>query len=332
MDKFDGIIALDAMGGDFGPSVTVPAAISAIKDFGIKVILVGDPNEVENELSKYPKEISEKIKVIPSEGIVNEGESPVSAYRNKPNASIFVSSGLVKKGYANGVVSMGSSGATLAAASILFGTIEGIERGSIGGPIIGYSPEMVVLDLGSNVDTKASQLVDFAAIGDQVSKLMFNKKNPKVALLSLGSEEGKGNLLVKESYDLLSKSSLNFVGNIEPEGLFEQKVDVVICDGFVGNILLKTTESLGKKISKEILDKTGDKELSNAILYKTNILSESYGGGPIFGINGIAIIGHGSSQVSTIVNAINTAKLTIENNWVEKQQIAIKKIRSEIKD
>jgi glycerol-3-phosphate acyltransferase PlsX len=332
MDKFDGIIALDAMGGDFGPSVTVPAAISAIKDFGIKVILVGDPNEVENELSKYPKEISEKIKVIPSEGIVDEGESPVSAYRNKPNASIFVSSGLVKKGYANGVVSMGSSGATLAAASILFGTIEGIERGSIGGPIIGYSPEMVVLDLGSNVDTKASQLVDFAAIGDQVSKLMFNKKNPKVALLSLGSEEGKGNLLVKESYDLLSKSSLNFVGNIEPEGLFEQKVDVVICDGFVGNILLKTTESLGKKISKEILDKTGDKELSNAILYKTNILSESYGGGPIFGINGIAIIGHGSSQVSTIVNAINTAKLTIENNWVEKQQIAIKKIRSEIKD
>jgi len=332
MDKFDGIIALDAMGGDFGPSVTVPAAISAIKDFGIKVILVGDPNEVENELSKYPKEISEKIKVIPSEGIVDEGESPVSAYRNKPNASIFVSSGLVKKGYANGVVSMGSSGATLAAASILFGTIEGIERGSIGGPIIGYSPEMVVLDLGSNVDTKASQLVDFAAIGDQVSKLMFNKKNPKVALLSLGSEEGKGNLLVKESYDLLSKSSLNFVGNIEPEGLFEQKVDVVICDGFVGNILLKTTESLGKKISKEILDKTGDKELSNTILYKTNILSESYGGGPIFGINGIAIIGHGSSQVSTIVNAINTAKLTIENNWVEKQQIAIKKIRSEIKD
>ena len=332
MDKFDGIIALDAMGGDFGPSVTVPAAISAIKDFGIKVILVGDPNEVENELSKYPKEISEKIKVIPSEGIVDEGESPVSAYRNKPNASIFVSSGLVKKGYANGVVSMGSSGATLAAASILFGTTEGIERGSIGGPIIGYSPEMVVLDLGSNVDTKASQLVDFAAIGDQVSKLMFNKKNPKVALLSLGSEEGKGNLLVKESYDLLSKSSLNFVGNIEPEGLFEQKVDVVICDGFVGNILLKTTESLGKKISKEILDKTGDKELSNAILYKTNILSESYGGGPIFGINGIAIISHGSSQVSTIVNAINTAKLTIENNWVEKQQIAIKKIRSEIKD
>ncbi len=332
MEKFEGVIALDAMGGDYGPEVTVPAAISAIKDFGIKVILVGDPNEIGKELSNFPKEITEKMKVIPSEGVVNEGESPVSAYRNKPKASIFVSAGLVKKGYADGVVSMGSSGATLAAASILFGTMEGIERGSIGGPIIGYSPEMVLLDLGSNVDTKAHQLADFAAIGDQVSKLMFNKENPKIALLSVGSEEGKGNLLVKETFQLLSKSSLNFVGNIEPEDLFEQKVDVVICDGFVGNILLKTTESLGRKISKEILDKTGNKEISDEILNKTNVLSESYGGGPIFGINGIAIIGHGSSKVSTIVNAINTAKLTIENDWVEKQQTAIKKIRSEIKD
>ena len=332
MEKFEGVIALDAMGGDYGPEVTVPAAISAIKDFGIKVILVGDPNEIGKELSNFPKEITEKMKVIPSEGVVNEGESPVSAYRNKPKASIFVSAGLVKKGYADGVVSMGSSGATLAAASILFGTMEGIERGSIGGPIIGYSPEMVLLDLGSNVDTKAPQLADFAAIGDQVSQLMFNKENPKIALLSVGSEEGKGNLLVKETFQLLSKSSLNFVGNIEPEDLFEQKVDVVICDGFVGNILLKTTESLGRKISKEILDKTGNKEISDEILNKTNVLSESYGGGPIFGINGIAIIGHGSSKVSTIVNAINTAKLTIENDWVEKQQKAIKKIRSEIKD
>ena len=332
MKQFDGIIALDAMGGDFGPAITVPAAITAIKDFGIRVILVGNPDEINVELSKFPKEISEKMKVIPSEGIVEEGESPVSAYRNKPNASIFVSAGLVKKGYANGVVSMGSSGATLAAASILFGTMDGIERGSIGGPIIGYSPEMILLDLGSNVDTKAVQLVDFAAIGDQVSKLMFNKENPKIALLSVGSEEGKGNILVKESFELLSKSSLNFVGNIEPEDLFEQKVDVVICDGFVGNILLKTTESLGKKIATEILDKTGNKDISENIFNKTNVISQSFGGGPIFGINGIAIIGHGSSQVSTIVNAIKTAKLTIENNWVEKQQNAIKKIRLEIKE
>ena len=259
MSEFDGVIAIDAMGGDFGPSVTVPAAITAMKDYGIKVILVGEEKEIKEELSKYPKEIAQYIKIIPSEGVVNEGESPVNAYRSKPKASIFVSAGLVKKGYAQGVVSMGSSGATLAAASILFGTIEGIERGSIGGPIIGYSPEMVLLDLGSNVDTKATQLADFAAIGDQVSRMMFNKKEPKVALLSVGSEEGKGNQLVKDSYKLLSKSSLNFVGNIEPEDLFEQKVDVVICDGFVGNILLKTTESLGKKISNEVLVKTGNK-------------------------------------------------------------------------
>ena len=332
MEKFNGVIALDAMGGDYGPDVTVPAAIKAITELGIKVVLVGDENEINAELKKYPKEISEKMKIIPSEGIVMEGESPVNAYRNKPKASVFISAGLVKKGIAQGFVSMGSSGATLAAATILFGTIEGIERGSIGGPVIGYSPEMILLDLGSNVDTKPTQLVDFAAIGDQVSKLMFNKDNPKVALLSVGSEKGKGNMLIKDSYELLSKSSLNFVGNIEPEDLFEQKVDVVICDGFVGNILLKITEGLGKKISNEILEKTGNDELAKEIYNKTNIVSESYGGGPIFGIKGIGIIGHGASKVDTIVNAINTAKITIENNWVEKQIEAINKIRSETKE
>jgi len=174
MNKFDGVIALDAMGGDYGPNVTVPAAIKSITELKIKVILVGDVAEIHKEFEKYPKEITSKMKVIPSDGVVQEGESPINAYRNKPKASVFVSAGLVKKGFATGFVSMGSSGATLAAASILFGTIKGIERGSVGGPVIGYSPKMVLLDLGSNVDTKASQLVDFAAIGDQVSKLMFN--------------------------------------------------------------------------------------------------------------------------------------------------------------
>ena len=331
MEKFNGVIALDAMGGDIGPSVTVPAAVRAITELGINVALVGDLKKIQKELEKYPQEISEKMKIIPSEGIVMEGESPVHAFRSKPKASVFVSAGLVKKGHADGFVSMGSSGASLAAATILFGTIDGIERGSIGGPVIGYSPEMIILDLGSNVDTKPTQLVDFAAIGNQVSKLMFDKDNPKVALLSVGSEEGKGNMLIKDSFELLSKSSLNFVGNIEPEDLFESKVDVVICDGFVGNILLKITEGLGKKISNEILYKNGDKDLAKEIFNKTNIVSESYGGGPIFGIKGIGIIGHGASKIDTIVSAINTAKITIENDWVSKQIEAINKIRSETK-
>ena len=167
---------------------------------------------------------------------------------------MFVAAGLVKKGFADGFVSMGSSGATMAAATLLFGTIEGIERGSIGGPVIGYSPEMVIIDLGSNVDTRPNQLVDFAAISSEVSKIIFNKKNPKIGLLSIGSEKGKGNLLVKETYDLLSKSSLNFIGNIEANELFNSKVDAVICDGFVGNIVLKLTEGLGKVVSDEILE------------------------------------------------------------------------------
>ncbi|MDG2101765.1 MAG: phosphate acyltransferase PlsX [Dehalococcoidia bacterium] len=331
MKKFEGIIALDAMGGDHGPKVTVPAAINSIIENGIKVVLVGDQDQLLEEFKKYPNEITEKLKIIPSDGVVNEGESPVGAFRTKPKASVFVSAGVVKKGIAGGFVSMGSSGATLAAATILFGSIEGIERGSIGGPIIGYSPEMVIIDLGSNVDTKSSQLVDFAAIADQVSRILFNNKNPKVALLSVGEEKGKGNILNKESYEMLEKSSLNFIGNIEANKIYDNQVDVLICDGFVGNILLKSTEGLGKRIAKEVLEKTGDKNLYNEIYQKTNVL-EFYGGGPIYGINGVSIIGHGSSNVSTVTNAIKTAKMIIENDWVEKQQKAIKKIRSEIKD
>ena len=331
MKKFEGIIALDAMGGDHGPKVTVPAAINSIIENGIKVFLVGDQDELLEEFKKYPNEITEKLKIIPSDGVVNEGESPVGAFRTKPKASVFVSAGVVKKGIADGFVSMGSSGATLAAATILFGSIEGIERGSIGGPIIGYSPEMVIIDLGSNVDTKSSQLVDFAAIADQVSRILFNNKNPKVALLSVGEEKGKGNILNKESYEMLEKSSLNFIGNIEANKIYDNEVDVLICDGFVGNILLKSTEGLGKRIAKNVLEKTGDKDLYNEIYQKTNVL-EFYGGGPIYGINGVSIIGHGSSNVSTVTNAIKTAKMIIENDWVEKQQKAIKKIRSEIKD
>ncbi|NCG35555.1 MAG: phosphate acyltransferase PlsX [Dehalococcoidales bacterium] len=331
MKKFEGIIALDAMGGDHGPKVTVPAAINSIIENGIKVVLVGDQDQLLEEFKKYPNEITEKLKIIPSDGVVNEGESPVGAFRTKPKASVFVSAGVVKKGIAGGFVSMGSSGATLAAATILFGSIEGIERGSIGGPIIGYSPEMVIIDLGSNVDTKSSQLVDFAAIADQVSRILFNNKNPKVALLSVGEEKGKGNILNKESYEMLEKSSLNFIGNIEANKIYDNQVDVLICDGFVGNILLKSTEGLGERIAKDVLEKTGDKNLYNEIYQKTNVL-EFYGGGPIYGINGVSIIGHGSSNVSTVTNAIKTAKMIIENDWVEKQQKAIKKIRSEIKD
>ena len=331
MKKFEGIIALDAMGGDHGPKVTVPAAINSIIENGIKVVLVGDQDELLEEFKKYPNEITKKLKIIPSDGVVNEGESPVGAFRTKPKASVFVSAGIVKKGIADGFVSMGSSGATVAAATILFGSIEGIERGSIGGPIIGYSPEMVIIDLGSNVDTKSSQLVDFAAIADQVSRILFRNKNPKVALLSVGEEKGKGNLLNKESYEMLEKSSLNFIGNIEANNIYDNQVDVLICDGFVGNILLKSTEGLGKRIAKNVLEKTGDKDLYNEIYEKTNIL-KFYGGGPIYGINGVSIIGHGSSNVSTVTNAIKTAKMIIENDWVEKQQKAIKKIRSEIKD
>ena len=222
---------------------------------------------------------------------------------------MFVAAGLVKKGFADGFVSMGSSGATMAAATLLFGTIEGIERGSIGGPVIGYSPEMVIIDLGSNVDTRPNQLVDFAAISSEVSKIIFNKKNPKIGLLSIGSEKGKGNLLVKETYDLLSKSSLNFIGNIEANELFNSKVDAVICDGFVGNIVLKLIEGTVNKMlswATESINNHSISKLAKPMLFpvfqdiKKTFDYEEHGGAPLLGVDGVVIKCHGSSNDKAI--------------------------------
>ncbi|NQW21138.1 MAG: phosphate acyltransferase PlsX [Chloroflexi bacterium] len=326
-------IALDAMGGDHGPSVTVPAALKAIGISGVAVALVGDPSAIQAELDKYDTPAKQLVKVIPSDGVVDESESPARAFRSKPNASIFVAAGVVKMGKAVGFVSMGSTGASIAAATVVYGTLNGIDRGALGGPVVGYAPNTVIIDLGTNVDTRPGLLVDFAALGNIMSKLIYKNENPRIALLSVGSEEGKGNTLVKETTELLNSTDLNFIGNIEPNDLPNGRAEVVLCDGFVGNVILKLTEGLGDAIVSHIKEALGEseesKKLSKEIFERMNIL-EAFGGGPLLGVNGLAIVGHGASGVNAVANAIGTAKFVVETGLIEAQQAELDRIRKEV--
>ncbi len=326
-------IALDAMGGDHGPVVTVPAALKAIGAGGVAVALVGDTNAIQTELDKYDTPAKQLVQIVPAEGVVEEGESPARAFRSKPRASIFVAAGVVKMGKAVGFVSMGSTGASIAAATVVYGTLDGIDRGALGGPVVGYAPNTVIIDLGTNVDTRPGLLVDFAALGNVMSKLIYKNENPRIALLSVGSEEGKGNALVKETTDILNSTDLNFIGNIEPNDLPQGKAEVVLCDGFVGNVILKLTEGLGDAIVSHVKEVLGDndksKKLSKEIFERMNIL-EAFGGGPLLGVNGLAIVGHGASGVNAVANAIGTAEFVVGTGLIEAQQAELDRIRAEV--
>jgi glycerol-3-phosphate acyltransferase PlsX len=325
-------IALDAMGGDHGPVVTVPAALKAVSNGGVAVALVGDHSAIQQELGKYESPAKQLIQIVKSDGVVEEGESPALAYRSKPRASVFVSAGVVKAGKAAGFVSMGSTGASISAATVVYGTLDGIDRGALGGPIVGYAPNTIIIDLGTNVDTRPSLLVDFAALGNIMSKLIYENEKPRIALLSVGSEQGKGNALVKDTTDLLASTDLNFIGNIEPNELTEGKAEVVLCDGFVGNVILKLTEGLGNAVVGHVKQVIGDTEkgklLSKEIFERMNIL-EAFGGGPLLGVGGLAIVGHGASGVHAIANAIGTAKFVISTGLIGAQQPELDRIRSE---
>ncbi len=326
-------IALDAMGGDFGCSVTVPAAVIAAQQNRIPIVLVGNTNDIQNELDKIDSPAKNLIRVVESQGVVHESEAPAEAFRSKPKASVFVCAGLAKAGKVQGFVSMGSTGATVAAASIVYGSIEGIDRPALGGPIIGYSPNTIILDLGTNLDTRPSRMVDFAVLGTVMSKILYNVEAPSIGILSVGAEEGKGNRQVKETTNILKNSHLNFIGNVEGKDLVNCKADVVICDGFVGNVILKLTEAIGTAIYNDIAKSVSDKaeltQIRQLIAEKTTPLAIQHGGGPLLGVKGIAIVGHGASNAQAIANAISTAKRVVELDFVQQQINALAKLRNQ---
>lgn len=309
-------VALDAMGGDFAPSETVKGALAALEQLDIEVLLVGDAGAVQGELDKYDLD-GKAIKVVPSAGKISDEEHPMHAFRQKPEASIIVGTKLVKAGQANVLVSLGSTGASMATAALVLGMMEGLERPCIGGPFLGLAPRTVLMDLGSNVDCRPSQLLNFAALGSVFARRFLGTENPRVALLSVGSEKSKGNRQVQESYQLFEDSHLNFVGNVEGMDFFNDRADVIVCDGFVGNILIKFTEGMGTALGGylgSLLSPYMSEDQMNSVfndLWQTTNMPRTMGG-PLFGVNGAVIVGHGSSRADGVAGAINTAVRYVE--------------------
>ena len=239
-------VAVDAMGGDY-PLNNIEGAIKSLDDPELEIFLVGEPEKLADNLKGFSYDTN-RIQIIPSEEAVRMDEQPGIAIKRRPNCSINVCSGLIKKGMVDGYVSAGNSGATFASSAGILGMFEGLSKPCVGGAVFGFAPKTLILDLGLNVESTPEQMLDFAALGVSQSKILYDVENPTVGLLSNGSESNKGNKLVKESFKLFKKSSINFSGNIEGHDIALGKVNVVVCDGFTGNILLKAIEGFGHVI------------------------------------------------------------------------------------
>ena len=328
-------IAVDAMGGDYSPAEVVAGAVQAAREGDGQIILVGDIEKVKSELARYDIR-NLPIGAIPSEGVIAEGEPPALALRQKPRASILVSTGMVKEGHADASVTMGSTGAAMAAAAVLLGVIEGIDRPALGGPIIGLASHTIIIDVGTNVDCRPAQLLSFGVIGDVFARQFWGLEKPRVALLSVGAEAGKGNRQVRETSELFSKSGLNFIGNIEANDILNNQAEVVVCDGFVGNIVMKLTEGLGQAISEHLRtrlkDRLSESDLNDLVqeVYELNNRVETHGGGPLFGVNGVSVIGHGRARADAVRRAIGTAKFTVESGFISKLNEELGQMRARV--
>ena len=323
-------IAVDAMGGDYAPEEIVAGAIQASAELGVDILLVGDKQKIDSLVKKHGGKESTSIKVVHAEDVITMKEEPLVGIRRKPKASINVAMDLVKHKDADAVVSAGHSGAAMASALLRLGRIKGIERPAIGAvlPTIVPDRSVIMLDVGANVDSKAKYLEQFALMGTIYSKYVLGCREPKVGLLNIGEESSKGNELALATHKLLTDNpQIPFVGNAEGRDVLSGEFDIIVCDGFVGNVVLKFAEAIGEvmlQIMKEELPKGLRGKVGTALL-KPNLMNikrridrAEHGGGLLFGVAGICIISHGSSRRGSIFNAIRLATEAIDNEVLEK--------------
>ena len=327
-------IALDGMGGELGPDEMVAGAVQAVCEFAHQVILLGDREKLGKALEQQKKNLGcgtsshhdnslpdagsliSRIEIVHTSQVVGMDESPLEALRKKKDSSILVAFNLLKKGDVDAVVSAGNSGATMAAAVKTVGRLPGIARPGIAGIFPTLKKPLVMMDVGANVDCRPQHLFQFGVMATAFSKLLFGIQNPKVGLLSIGEEGGKGNALGKGTHEILLNSSLNYIGNVEGRDTFLGDVDVIVCDGFVGNVCLKLSEGLAEamvamlreEFAKNLKSKVGYllTKKAYANLKKRTDYAE-YGGAPLLGLQGIGIICHGRSNATAIKNAIRIA-------------------------
>ena len=315
-------IAVDAMGGDHAPAEIVKGAASAADEYGLDISLVGIPSIVQPLLDSRPR-----LKLVPCTQAIGMDEHPAQAVRNKPDSSIAVCARLTKEGRADGWMSAGNSGAIMAAALLIQGRIKGIDRPALGSIVPTQDGFAYFLDVGANVDSKPDYMVQFAAMGAVYAREMLGRAQPRVALLSNGEEEGKGDERVRETTRRLKGFLPGFIGNVEPKDIYSARADVVVADGFVGNVAIKMAEataeflfrSLRDEIPKTLQGKIGGLLIKPGVRQiRARIDWREFGGAPLLGIDGVAVVAHGRSDARAVKNAIRVARDAVQNRLVGK--------------
>jgi len=329
-------IAVDAMGGDYAPDAIVQGALWAYAELGVNVTLVGDQNLIWKQLREQGR-LGNGIQIRHCSQVVAMDESPVKVLRQKRDASISVAFELAKKGEAEAVVSAGNSGATVGAAILALGRIRGVERPALAAIFPGAKGTVVLIDVGANVDTKAKQLFEFGIMGDIFARSLLKIDNPKVGLLNIGEEGSKGNEKVKIAHELCKNGPFNFVGNVEGRDIFSGDTQVIISDGFVGNVALKLSEGMAeaigimfqREISQDLISKLGfwlSRKAFKSI--ERNLDYAEYGGALLLGIKGVGVICHGSSSAKAIKNAIRTARNSVTRHVRERLEQGLATVQS----
>ncbi|HTZ30876.1 MAG TPA: phosphate acyltransferase PlsX [Methylomirabilota bacterium] len=309
-------IAVDAMGGDHAPRPEVEGSVLAAQEYGVRVLLVGQPSAIRPELARLSKP-SLPIEIVPASEVITMEDHPAQAFRRKKDSSVHVGMRLAKDEEADAFVSAGNTGAVMTTAKFILGTLPSVDRVALAAPFPNARGGVsVLLDVGANVDSKPEHLLQFGVMGEIYYRLTFGSRKPRVGLLSIGEEESKGNELTRAVYDRFKVLPVQFVGNVEGNDLFSGKVDVIVCDGFVGNIALKICEGLAMEIVK-FLRKTFKGSLASQVGYlfsrgafkglKRTMDYSEYGGAPLLGVRGVCVISHGKSNANAIKNAIRVA-------------------------
>lgn len=319
-------LAVDGMGGDYCPSSVVEGCIQAIKEYDVNIFLTGPINLIKSELNKYDYD-KNRITVIDAKEVISPNEHSAMAIRRKKDSSLYKALELVKNKEAQGVISAGSTGAFMAGATLIVGRIKGILRPALAPVMPGKNGPFLVIDCGANSECKPEYLIQFAIMGKIYMEGVLNIQNPNIGLINIGAEEEKGNELTKAAHKLLKASNLNFIGNVEPRDITAGDTKVLVCDGFVGNTVLKMYEgvagNLFQILKEEIMSSTRTK-IGGALLkpvfsdFKRRFNYKEYGGAAFLGVDGICVKAHGSSDAKAIKNAIKQAILFSQNNVIEK--------------
>lgn len=318
------IIAIDAMGGDYAPTEIVKGAVLGSAQYNIPIILVGDQDAIKHCIP--PEHMGSKLITIQHAGDVIKMDEHAAAMRTRTDASIVVAAKLVKQGEADALIGFGNTAATMATATLTFGRIKGIDRPPIASVWPGRNGPTMLLDVGAVVDCEINNLVEFALMGSAYMEKVLHVPSPRVAVLSIGEEKTKGNKLVQDIHEPLEKLSLNFIGNVESRHIFANMADVIVADGFAGNLILKFAEGIIEELKYRIKNDLRSHPLSYIPIIlllpllmrlKKSFDYSEYGGGPLLGLNHICVIGHGRSKAKAMTSAIRTAKEAVENNLVQ---------------